>query len=52
MMVLPEISVECSAKIAMTALLNGAWAMGLLPNHVPPRLIFLDARDCAFVNPP
>src|SRR6202011_3333139 len=27
MMVLPEISVECSAKIAMTTLLNRTWTM-------------------------
>jgi hypothetical protein len=41
--------VEGSAKIAMTPLLNGCATMGLLPNEVLPRLIFLDigaARIC------
>jgi hypothetical protein len=33
MMVLREMSVECSAKIAMTALHSGLVTMGLLPNH-------------------
>jgi hypothetical protein len=33
MMVLLEISVECPAKIAMTALLNGSAAMSLLSNR-------------------
>jgi hypothetical protein len=33
MMVLREMSVECSAKIAMTALPNTFVTMGLLPNH-------------------
>jgi hypothetical protein len=37
-------SVECSAKIAMTALLGASRAMDLLPACDPPRLIFLDAR--------
>jgi hypothetical protein len=41
MMVLHSAQVECSAKIAMTTLLGMAAAMGLLPNHIPPRLIFL-----------
>jgi hypothetical protein len=40
MMVLLRGGVEGSAKIAMTPLLNGRAAMGLLPNDVPPRLIF------------
>jgi hypothetical protein len=33
MMVLREMSVECSAKIAMTALRSAFVAMRLLPNH-------------------
>jgi hypothetical protein len=32
MMVLPEMSVECPAKIAMTALHSGLVTMGLLPD--------------------
>jgi hypothetical protein len=36
--------VECSAKIAMTTLRSGSMAMGLLPNHVLRRRIFLEAR--------
>jgi hypothetical protein len=44
MMVLPGMSVECFAKIAMTALRGGSAAMCLLPNHVLLRLIFLDAH--------
>jgi hypothetical protein len=40
MMVLLRGGVEGSAKIAMTPLLNGPAAMGLLPNDVPPGLIF------------
>jgi hypothetical protein len=44
MMVLLEISVECFAKIAMTALRSGPVAVGLLRNHVPRRRIFLEAR--------
>jgi hypothetical protein len=44
MMVPPGMSVESSAKIAMTALPSGAAAMCLLPNHVQPRLIFLDVH--------
>jgi hypothetical protein len=36
--------VECSAKIAMTALRSGLVAMRLLPDHDPSRLIFLDAN--------
>jgi hypothetical protein len=51
MMVLREISVECPAKIAMTALLNAFGTMRLLPDYDPPRLIFLAARMDAFVNP-
>jgi hypothetical protein len=35
--------VEGSAKIAMTPLLCGRAAMGLLPNDVPSGLIFPDA---------
>jgi hypothetical protein len=33
MMVLREMSVECSAKIAMTTLHSAVVTMGLLPNH-------------------
>jgi hypothetical protein len=44
MMVLLEISVECSTEIAMTALRGGSVAMGLLPKHHLVRLILLDAR--------
>jgi len=33
MMVLREMTVECSAKIAMTTLHSGLMTMGLLPNH-------------------
>jgi hypothetical protein len=33
MMVLREMGVECSAKIAMTTLHSGLMTMGLLPNH-------------------
>jgi metal-sulfur cluster biosynthetic enzyme len=40
MMVLRRGGVEGSAKIAMTPLLSGCPAMGLLPNDVPPGLIF------------
>jgi hypothetical protein len=50
MMVLLGKSVECFAKIAMTALLSGPSAMGLLPNHDLPRRIFLDARGGQIVN--
>jgi hypothetical protein len=41
MMVLRSERVECSAKIAMTALFNAAAATCLLPNYDPPRSIFL-----------
>jgi hypothetical protein len=44
MMVLLKRSVECSAKIAMTALLGVRRAMDLLPACDPPGLIFLDVR--------
>jgi hypothetical protein len=44
MMVLPAMSVECSAKIEMTALLAGSGTMCLLPNHDLARLIFLAAH--------
>jgi hypothetical protein len=40
MMVLLRGGVEGSAKIAMTPLLSGCAAMGLLPDDVRPRLIF------------
>jgi hypothetical protein len=33
MMVLREMSVECSAKIAMTVLYSAFVTVGLLPNH-------------------
>jgi hypothetical protein len=45
MMVLLRKSVECSAKIAMTALRNRRETMGLLPDHDLPQRIFLNARD-------
>jgi hypothetical protein len=40
MMVLREMSVECSAKIAMTTLLSALATMGLLSNHDPARRHF------------
>jgi hypothetical protein len=43
MMVLLEMSVECSAKIAMSALRHGAMTMDLLQDQVRPRRIFLAA---------
>jgi hypothetical protein len=43
MMVLGVRGVECSAKIAMTALLGGLAATCLLPEHDWPRRIFLGA---------
>jgi hypothetical protein len=49
MMVFSEMGVECPAKIAMSALRSGSATMGLLPNHVPARRIFLGVRaaqDC------
>jgi hypothetical protein len=48
MMVLLWKSVECSAKIAMTALLTGFAAMVLLPDRDPPRRIFLEATRGAY----
>jgi hypothetical protein len=45
MMVCPATAVECTAEIAMTALPGATAAMGLLPNHHLPRLIFLGARN-------
>jgi hypothetical protein len=42
-------TVECSAKIAMTLLRGGFAAMDLLPDHDPPRFIFLDARAGAIL---
>jgi hypothetical protein len=50
MMVLLCGGVEGSAKIAMTPLLNGSAAMGLLPNEVPPGLIFPGTGAAQFVN--
>jgi len=44
MMVLLSKGVECSAKIAMTALPSRSAAMGLLPEHDWPRCIFLGAH--------
>jgi hypothetical protein len=44
MMVLRKMSVECSAKIAMTTLPGEVGAMCLLPNHDLRRRIFLDAH--------
>jgi hypothetical protein len=43
MMVLLSKAVECSAKIAMTALPSRGAAMRLLPEHDLRRRIFLDA---------
>jgi hypothetical protein len=40
MMVLREMSVECSAKIAMTTLHSSFATMGLLSNHDLPRRHF------------
>jgi hypothetical protein len=40
MMVLLEIGVECSAKIAMTTLRSGSNTMSLLPDHDLPRRHF------------
>jgi hypothetical protein len=50
MMVTFEMRVECSAKIAMTALRGRAAAMCLLRNHVLPRRIFLGTRTHEFVD--
>jgi hypothetical protein len=60
MMVLLEISVECPAKIAMTALLNGSAAMSLLPNrdlqrshssrYARPAHSLITKRSFAFVS--
>jgi hypothetical protein len=44
MMVPVEMRVECTAKIAMSALRSASATMGLLPNHVLPRRIFLAGR--------
>jgi hypothetical protein len=43
-MVLLCTRVECSAKIAMTALRSGLATMRLLPDHDPLRLIFLGSN--------
>jgi hypothetical protein len=43
MLVLPDSTVECPAKIAMTTLRSSEATMDLLPNHRLPRLIFLEA---------
>jgi hypothetical protein len=43
MMVLRRKGVECSAKKAMTSLLDAFGATRLLPDYDLPRLIFLDA---------
>jgi hypothetical protein len=50
MMVLLAVQVECSAKIAMTALHSRCKTMRLLPDHDLPRLIFLDADGAQIVN--
>jgi len=42
-------SVECSAKIAMTTLLTGLVAIGLLPDLDLARRIFLGPR-CAYLS--
>ena len=50
MMVLVPGGVESRAEIAMTPLLSGSGAMGLLPNNIPPRFIFPRieiAQDCS-----
>jgi hypothetical protein len=44
MMVLREMSVECPAKIAMTALPDASATMGLLLKACHARRIFLDRR--------
>jgi hypothetical protein len=50
MMVSSPIGVECSAKIAMSALRGGAVAMALLRDHDRPRCIFFGFRAREFVN--
>jgi hypothetical protein len=50
MMVLLAVQVECSAKIAMTALRSRSGTMRLLPDHDLPRLFFLDAYGAQIVN--
>jgi hypothetical protein len=45
MMVLLSKGVECSAKIAMTALLDRLATTRLLPKHDLQRCNFLDAND-------
>jgi hypothetical protein len=43
-------AVECSAKIAMTALLRCRATMGLLPDHDPLRLIILAHAACEIAD--
>jgi hypothetical protein len=43
-------AVECSAKIAMTALHGGGVTMGLLPDHDRLRLIILGRITYEIVN--
>jgi hypothetical protein len=47
MMVMSRWGVECSAKIAMTALSSGGVTVSLLPNHDPLRLIYSCRAPCA-----
>jgi hypothetical protein len=50
MMVWPYKRVECSAKIAMSALRGGAAAMALLRDRDRPRCIFVEFRAREFIN--
>jgi hypothetical protein len=50
MMVVPGKSVECSAKIAMTALCSDRATMGLLPDHRPRRFIMLATTTSRILN--
>jgi hypothetical protein len=50
MMVSSLMGVECSAKIAMSALHDGAAAMALLRDRDRPRCIFVGFRAREFVN--
>jgi hypothetical protein len=50
MMVWPYVGVECSAKIAMSALRDGPAAMGLLRDRNHWRRIFLGSSTAKFVN--
>jgi hypothetical protein len=50
MMVSSLMGVECSTKIAMSALRGGAAAMALLRDRDRPRCIFVGFRAREFVN--